>query len=67
MRKSEEKMRKVVLITGSSRGIGRAEALRFSADGYAVAVNYIEREDKAEEVVASFASREMMRSHTRQM
>lgn len=52
MRKSEEKMRKVVLITGSSRGIGRAEALRFSADGYAVAVNYIEREDKAEEVVA---------------
>jgi 3-oxoacyl-[acyl-carrier protein] reductase len=44
-------MRKVALITGSSRGIGRAEALRFSRKGYAVAVNYIESKDKAEEVV----------------
>ena len=42
---------KAALITGSSRGIGRAEALRLSREGYAVCVNYIERRDKAEELV----------------
>ena len=44
-------MRKVALITGSSRGIGRAVAARLARQGYAVCINYIEREDKAEELL----------------
>ena len=45
-------MAKVALITGSSRGIGRAIAYRLAHEGYAVCVNYIERKDKADELVA---------------
>ena len=44
-------MKKTALITGSSRGIGRAVAEKLSGDGYAVCINYIERRDKAEELV----------------
>lgn len=45
-------MKKVALITGSSRGIGRATAYQLAHDGYAVCVNYYERKDKADELVA---------------
>ena len=40
-------MKKVALITGSSRGIGAATAEMLARAGYAVCINYIEREDAA--------------------
>lgn len=42
---------KTAIITGSSRGIGNAEAIRLSRDGYAVCINCVERMDLAEETV----------------
>jgi len=44
-------MNKAALVTGSSRGIGRAVALKLARNGYSVCVNYLEREDKALEVL----------------
>ena len=49
-------MKKVALITGSSRGIGRAAAYQLAHDGYAVCVNYYERQDKADELTALLRS-----------
>ena len=45
-------MEKVAIITGASRGIGRATAARLARSGWAVCINYLERRDKAEELCA---------------
>lgn len=42
---------KVVLVTGGSRGIGRAIALGFAKEGANVVVNYVKAEDKAKALV----------------
>lgn len=47
---------KVAIVTGSSRGIGRAIALAFAREGANVVVNYRTRETEAQEVTASVLS-----------
>jgi len=43
---------KVALVTGASRGIGRAVALKLASEGAKVAINYAGSQGKAEEVKA---------------
>lgn len=45
--------KKVALVTGSSRGLGKAAALKLAKDGFAVAVHYGRGAEAAEEVAAS--------------
>ena len=45
------------IVTGSSRGLGRATALQFAADGYDVAVNYHTSEGQAEDVADAVRDR----------
>ena len=40
---------KTVLITGGTRGIGRALAIRLAGEGANVALNYLSRADDAED------------------
>lgn len=44
--------KRVAIVTGSSRGIGRAIALRLAADGFRVVINYNNRAIEGEQVVA---------------
>jgi len=45
-------MKKIAIVTGASRGIGRVVAKRLAQDGFALVVNYLSNASEAEEVVA---------------
>lgn len=44
--------KKIAIVTGSSRGIGKACALELAKDGYTIIINYTSRAESAEEVVS---------------
>ena len=48
---------KTALITGGSRGIGRAIAERLAADGAAIVINYARSEQLAQEVVKAISAK----------
>ena len=50
-------MDKVALITGGSRGIGRATAIAAAARGYRVCIGYVSNEAAAREVVAAIEAK----------
>lgn len=50
-------MKKVILITGASRGLGRVLALRFASAGFSVVVNYRQKKDAARQVIREITER----------
>ena len=53
---SENLTGKVALITGASRGIGRACALSLAAEGATIVINYVSNQDAAENVKSEIES-----------
>lgn len=53
----EGSRQRLALVTGSSRGIGRAIALKLAAMGHSVVINYVTHEDAANNVVKAIAER----------
>lgn len=49
--------KRVALVTGGSRGIGRETALRLAADGYAIAIIYASSTDAAGQVVTAITGK----------
>jgi len=53
------------LVTGGSRGIGRAASLRLAAQGFAILINYVSNEQKAQEtadlITAAGGTAELLR------
>ncbi len=49
-------MRKCALVTGSSRGIGRAVAIQLAQEGWPICINYIQHKDAAEDLVRQLRS-----------
>lgn len=47
---------KVAVITGASRGIGRAVALKFASEGADIAFTYLERQDMAQQTEADICA-----------
>lgn len=47
----------VVLVTGSSRGLGRGVALALASSGYSVAIHYVSNQQAAEETAAACRKR----------
>lgn len=47
---------KVAIITGASKGIGRATAERLAADGASVVINYLSDSKAADELVAQIGA-----------
>jgi NAD(P)-dependent dehydrogenase (short-subunit alcohol dehydrogenase family) len=50
-------MTKVAIITGASRGIGAATAQLLAEKGYAVCINYLNAQDKADEMVSTITNK----------
>ena len=48
---------RVALVTGASRGLGAAMAVALAESGHRVAVNYVERAERAEELCAGLRTR----------